>query len=412
MPIPLDRRTRSDADTRLFSSAEFFKDEFPKLAVRHGGLVARAAIALQARPLTLRIEGETWSILPGKSDVALFADATDNALVVELSQQQFSDLAQNLVSFNGLLTARELQCKEENRLQLSIWDSLWLTLLDGWPTVDVDIQFLDRKSAPLNLQQIFTPADDPADIAHFLREVGFLHLRGWLDPADMNTISADMDRAMPSYKEGDGKSWWATLSDGSRYCVRQQEFVEHSPTTARILSSEIWEKLRATIAVNDPVAKQVVAGRVIEALIKPIGVIAGPSDLSFHRDCHLGRHQYECSHFSVGISLTSSSKENGLLQVIAGSHRVAMPVEIAKTQPYLQVIDLETQPGDLTVHLSCTLHASTPPQITERRVMYTPFVLEGTHKPHGKELGELRERVPDLLRQEYVETRGAKKLSV
>ena len=45
---------------------------------------------------------------------------------------------------------------------------------------------------------------------------GFLHLRGWLDPADMATIADDIDRAVPTYSKGDGRSWWATTNDGCR----------------------------------------------------------------------------------------------------------------------------------------------------------------------------------------------------
>ena len=36
---------------------------------------------------------------------------------------------------------------------------------------------------------------------------------------------------------------------------------------------------------------------------------------------------------------------------------------------------LPTRTGDITVHLSCTLHQSVPPVERERRVMYTGFRL-------------------------------------
>ena len=32
----------------------------------------------------------------------------------------------------------------------------------------------------------------------------------------------------------------------------------------------------------------------IEALVKPIGVVEGISDVPWHKDCSLGRHCYEC----------------------------------------------------------------------------------------------------------------------
>jgi hypothetical protein len=41
----------------------------------------------------------------------------------------------------------------------------------------------------------------------------------------------------------------------------------------------------------------------------------------------------------------------------------------------LPVVPLPTHTGDVTVHLSCTLHQSVPPVERERRVMYTGFRL-------------------------------------
>ena len=98
--------------------------------------------------------------------------------------------------------------------------------------------------------------------------------------------------------------------------------------------------------------------------------------------------------------MRTSSEENGLLCVIVGSHRVLMPVEIAKSRPYLPVVAISTEPGDVTVHLSCTLHESTAPVTEERRVMYTGFSLpprEADTERGGSALGELRERVYKIV---------------
>lgn len=402
MPIDLDRRTLDDADGRDLTPEEFFAEDFPRLVAANGQLVAAGIQALNARPLTVEVGDSSWTINRAADSIAITDGPPDGALVVTLTAQQFSDWVQNQMSFNGMLVARELRMRGGEMLDVSMWDSLWIGLLDGWPIVDPDLSFVDRHGRPLDLHAGFAPDDDPADIAHFLREAGYLHLRGWLDPADMAAISADMDRVLPEYVEGDGKSWWATLTDGTRICVRLQEFVEHSPITARILSGEVWQRLRQVIAGPDELVQAPVEGRIIEALFKPLGVVSGPSDLTFHRDCHLGRHMYGCSGTTVGIALTPTSEANGSLAVIAGSHRVAVPVEIAKTNPYLPRIALPTEPGDLTVHLSCTLHEATAPKLTERRVMYTGFSLpqRSTASPGVGALSRLRERVTDLLREE------------
>jgi hypothetical protein len=381
----------------------FFRDHFPRLAERNGQLVAEAMVRLNALPLACEVEGESWSIIRDGETIAATRGIAPDAFRLALTAEQFSDCMQNLMSLNGMMTARQLKFADDELRMVSLWDSLILTLLDGWPTVGTDLDFVDRYGRPLDLGQSFSPDADPDDIAHFLREAGYLHLRGWFDPADMAAISADMDRAVGIYHEGDGSSWWAKLGNGERVCVRMQKFEEHSPTADRLLNGERWEKLRRAVAANDPVITPPAKTRLIEALYKPVGVVSGPSDLSFHRDCHLGRHMYECSHITIGMAVTGTSRENGLLQVIAGSHRVALPVEIAKTEPYLPVVEIETEPGDITVHLSCSLHASTPPQLTPRRVMYTAFALAGTARLHGEKLGNLREQVSDIARREQIE---------
>jgi ectoine hydroxylase-related dioxygenase (phytanoyl-CoA dioxygenase family) len=406
VPIPLDRRSRLESECQHLTIDAFFRDLFPRLAERNGQLVAEAMARLKASPLACEVGGESWSIIRDGETIAATRGTTPDAFRLALTAEQFSDCMQNLMSLNGMMTARQLKFADDELRQVSLWDSLILTLLDGWPTVGVDLDFVDRYGRPLDLGQSFFPDADPDDIAHFLREAGYLHLRGWFDPADMAAISADMDHAIGAYHEGDGSSWWAKLASGERVCVRMQQFEKQSPTADRLLNGEMWEKLRRAVAANDPVVTPPAKTRLIEALFKPVGVVSGPSDLTFHRDCHLGRHMYECSHITIGMAVTGTSRENGLLQVIAGSHRVALPVEIAKTEPYLPVVEVETEPGDITVHLSCTLHASTPPKLAPRRVMYTAFALAGTARLHGEKLGNLREQVSDIVRREQMEIKA------
>jgi hypothetical protein len=399
MTMPLDRRTRRNADLRTIEPGEFFAAVLPDLVAENGALVAEAMLALGARPLAVEVGDTAWTFTTDGSTVEVVDGLVAGAFVVTLTPALFSDWVQQQRSFNGMVVSRDLRYRDGTELDVSIWDSLWLTLLEGWPAVG-EVDFVDRHGAPLDLHRGFTPDDDPADVAHFLREAGFLHLRGWLDPDDMAIVADDIDRALPSYVDGDGKSWWANLADGSHVCVRMQDFLEHSPTTEKFLRSDRWDQIGRTCGGGEALVRQPVEGRCIEALIKPLDVVTGPSDVSFHRDCHLGRHAYGCSGLTVGVAVSPTSEENGYLRV-AGSHRVAIPVEIARTAPYLPVIGLPTQPGDLTVHLSCTLHESLPPKIAPRKVMYgCGFSL--APRPDdapaaNAHLSELRENVYKLL---------------
>jgi hypothetical protein len=370
----LDRRTRCNADLRSIDAASFFEGEFAELAGRHGSLVADAFERLDAPPLGIVVDGRGWTVTVTDGRLLVEERLIDGAPTITLTAEQFSDWAQDHRSLNAFHVGMELPLRNAGELEVSLWDCLWRCLLDGWPVVG-DLAFVDRSGAPLDLTRVFTPADDEADIAHQLREAGFLHLRGWIDDADIQRVSQEIDDARAAYAEGDGRSWWAELEDGERVVVRMQRFVEHSPTSREILASDRWVQLIDALAGDDDLHQGRPGDAVTEALVKPVGVAAGISDLTFHRDCHFGRHAYGCSGVDVGITVTPSGPANGRLGVVAGSHRLAIPVEIAKTKPYLPVIGVATEAGDCTVHLSCTLHESTAPRTATRKVMYTPYKL-------------------------------------
>jgi len=371
----LDRRTRRESDVHHVTVDELLDTVLPPVLERNGAMVAAAIAQLDAPPLAVEVGDRSWSIVPDHGTVVVRDGVADGALVVTLDEDQLSDWAQLKRSFGGMAVMLRLAQRGGTDQDVSVWDSLWLTLHEGWPTVDPDLTFVDRHGEPLDLGRTFTPDDDPADVAHFLREAGYLHLRGWVDPEDMARIADEIDRAAPTYTEGDGRSWWAEMEDGSRRVVRLLQFLPHSPTTAAVFAGERWEQLRQTLGGDDELVLGRPGDQVIEALIKPPGVVRGISDVNFHRDCHLGGHPYGCSGVDVGWAVTGSDESTGRLQVVAGSHRVAIPTVVAMTEPYLPVVSVWTEPGDLTVHLSCTLHESTPPKTAERKVMYSPFKL-------------------------------------
>jgi hypothetical protein len=234
------------------------------------------------------------------------------------------------------------------------------------------VTFCGRDGAPLDLGRVFTPDDDDADLAHFLGEAGFLLLRGWFDAEAMGEISADMDRALPTYVRDDGRSWWARTADGADRCVRMQHFHEHSERVDELLSSERFARIGRLLEGNYLPRTE---GNRIEALVKPIGVVEGISDVPWHKDCSLGMHSYRCCGLTTGISVTGADARSGQLRVVAGSHRCLVQPAFVRSGSDLPIVDLPTRTGDVTVHCSCTLHMAQPPVDRERRVMYTGFGL-------------------------------------
>lgn len=281
------------------------------------------------------------------------------------------------------------------------WWVVLRSLVDGRPVYTAgSVDFVDRSGAPLDLRRSFTTGDDPADAAQFLAQAGFLHLSGVYSEEEMAQISADMDVAFASYRPDDGRSWWARTAGGEHRPVRLEWFQEHSPATAALLSDDRFLRI-ARLTHDGHVART--EGNLIEALVKPIGVVEGISDLPWHKDCALGRHSYECCGLTVGISVTGADEYSGQLAVVAGSHRALVQPAFVRRSWQLPQIDLPTRTGDVTVHCSCTLHMSHPPVESERRVMYTGFSLPpraaGAARKSIGSLGRIREQAHKVVSQ-------------
>jgi hypothetical protein len=264
------------------------------------------------------------------------------------------------------------------------------------------VDFKDRDGTALDLQRSFRPDDDPADMSHFLAEAGFLHLTNLFTVGEMGEVSADIDAALPQYTPDDGQSWWATTSTGEQRAVRLQWFHERSPVTAALLEDD---RLLGLARLTSDGHRHRSEGNTIEALVKPIGVVQGISDLPWHKDCSLGRHSYRCCSLTVGISVTGADEGSGQLGVVAGSHRALVQPAFFRRSWGLPEVPLPTGVGDVTVHCSCTLHKSHPPVERERRVMYTDFTLPSPGDDEvvtagGREIARVRERAYKVVSQE------------
>jgi hypothetical protein len=247
--------------------------------------------------------------------------------------------------------------------------------VDGTPIYTPgSIALDDRDGRPLDLHRAFRAGDDPDEMRHFLQTAGFLHIEQLFDEDEMNAISADMDRAAPTYTEGDGRSWWARTADGGARIVRMQGFDRESDGARAVTEDSRFLDLASIPGSGHRFGTKRANNR-IEALFKPIGVTEGISDIPWHKDCGIGRHSYECCGLTVGISVTGADAVSGQLWVIAGSHRALVWSGIRQPDLDLPEIPLPTRTGDVTLHLSCTMHMAQPPVERERRVMYSGFGL-------------------------------------
>lgn len=369
--MSIDLRTRVDGPTREPDPDALLDLDLPVALEAQADRLARTREP--RRPLVLAVDGRVRTLawrdgLPRSEAGDTAGDG--RAVRLALSAQQLDDLALDLITPIGLFTSGTLDLAEGDVTHVLDWWLVLRTALDGLDPFDpaaIDL--------PDDLGRSFTLDDDPAELRSFLEQAGFLHLRGVYDPAEMAAIAADMDAAVGHYPRGDDRSWWVDLADGSERLVRMKSFQDRSPATASLLEDPRHLAIAALPGCGHAQA-WTGGGNAIEALFKPIGVAKGISDVPWHKDCSLGRHSYECCRLTVGISVTGAGPTSGQLRVVPGSHRAHIwPSLLDVSTLGLPELPLATETGDVTVHLSCTLHMAQPPTTAERRVLYTGFAL-------------------------------------
>jgi Phytanoyl-CoA dioxygenase (PhyH) len=374
--VGVDVRTRVDGPRAELDPARFFDDELPARLDENAPAIVPSLTFIRPRPMVVEVGADSWTLSADDRRIVIERGArTDATAHVRLSPEQLADLADDQQTFMSLWASGALEQRAGNVGHLLDW---WLVLraaLDGTPIYTPgSLSFDDRDGRPLDLTRAFRPDDDRDEMRHFLETAGFLHIEGLFDSSEMRAISADMDRAAPSYTEGDGRSWWARTADGETRLVRMQGF-DHESDGARALTGDNRFLALASIAGAGHRFGAKRANNRIEALFKPIGVTEGISDIPWHKDCGIGRHSYECSGLTVGISVTGADATSGQLWVLAGSHRALVWSGIRQPELDLPEVALPTRTGDVTLHLSCTMHMAQPPVERERRVMYSGFGL-------------------------------------
>jgi predicted 2-oxoglutarate/Fe(II)-dependent dioxygenase YbiX len=374
--MSVDERTRVDGEVDAVDPAACFAEVLPAAFERHQALLAAAVAEYSPRPLTIDVDGDAWTLAVDGGVVRVHSGRADDAnAVLRTTRAQLEDLVNDQVTVVGMQTNGSLDQPVGRFDALLDWWLLLRGALDGRaPHTRGAIDLVDAAGAPLALDRSFA-VDAPLDeMRVFLQRAGYLHITGVFDEGEMAAVSRDMDAAAPIYSRGDGRSWWAKNRAGDDLLVRMQYFDQVSPAVERLVGDDRLQRL-ADLTGDHHVYGGMKDNR-IEALFKPFDVVEGISDLPWHKDCALGRHSYDCSSMTVGISVSGADAKSGQLRVVAGSHRALMwPSLQEQNASDLPIVPLPTRTGDITVHLSCTLHQSVPPVERERRVMYTGFRL-------------------------------------
>jgi hypothetical protein len=374
--MTVDLRTRIDGPRPDFDPDRFFVDELPARLDEHAGAIVPALAFVRPRPVTVEVEGDAWTLTGDDERIVITRGARADATAhVRLARAQLADLADDQQTFMSLWAGGALDQPAGNVGHLLDWWLVVRAALDGTAIYTPgSIRLDDRDGRPLDLTRAFRPDDDRDEMRHFLETAGYLRIVGLFDEAEMGAISAQMDRAAPRYTEGDGRSWWARTAGADTRLVRMQGFDRESDGARELVEDSRFGDLASIAGAGHQFGTKRANNR-IEALFKPIGVTEGISDIPWHKDCGIGRHSYDCCGLTVGISVTGADAVSGQLWVLAGSHRALVWSGIRQPDLDLPEVPLPTRTGDVTMHLSCTMHMAQPPVERERRVMYSGFGL-------------------------------------
>ncbi len=368
--MSIDVRTRLAKDVRALETDEMFDALLPHAIAVHGDLAGRGVAYQELPPLGFQVGGDGVTLRESAGTLVIDRGVDDAGVVATLAADALSDLVQDAQSTMGLAMTSRVQITAGTITDWIGWEAPLRALLDGRRVHEAgDITFTDLDGSVLDLDLTFTIADDPEEMTNFLEQAGFLHLRGVFDEREMATIGDDIDEWIAKATPDDGESWWAQNDRGEDQAVRVLFFSEKSAALRDAVDDERYQWIGDLTGDGH----QHKGGG--EGLVKPLGIVRGLSDLPWHKDCGQGRHSYQCSGLTCGISVTGADRRSGALGVIAGSHRANTMATARDPKLDLPAKLLETATGDVTVHCSDTLHRAYPPVERPRKVVYSGFGL-------------------------------------
>jgi len=305
----------------------------------------------------------------------IVVDASDDAsTVLELQGSAWSDFVHELATGAGLLYAGRVRFARGTAADLERWEPALRALYNRRPILDPRaVELRDGRGAALDLSRTFTLADPPGDLGQFLGQAGFLHVRGVFTLGEVEALRRVVERHQAAARPGDGTSWWAQRRDGAEVLCRLIYLGLRAPEVAALSDDP---RLRGLGALgNEPLVPALDRCDGHSVVLKNPDVVAGLSDLPWHRDCGLGGHPVTCPVINMGIQLDAATAASGRLLFVPGSahgsvHRSAL------ARPDVPVVAVDTEPGDVTVHYGDVLHAAPPPlgPGPGRRALYLTFM--------------------------------------
>jgi ectoine hydroxylase-related dioxygenase (phytanoyl-CoA dioxygenase family) len=196
-------------------------------------------------------------------------------------------------------------------------------------------------------------------MAHYLREAGYLLVKGVFSADELEDFGRAVSRLRAETRPGDQRSWWCRSASGDEILCRILE-ANREPELAGLPADP---RILSLVALADE--KLVSKGRGgyggVSVLFKNPDVAEGLSDLPWHRDCGMGGHASMCPTLVGSVFLRANTPEGGALRFLPGSWKTSYRFADAEDAGAEQGVVVPAEPGDLTLHYGDGWHAAPPP---------------------------------------------------
>jgi hypothetical protein len=278
--------------------------------------------------------------------------------VIELDQESWQGLVHEVEAPAGLLYAGRVRCLRGRAVDLMAWEPGLRALYNGRARYEPDrVDLRDRRGAPLDADRTFGPADDPEEMAHFLRTAGYLFVRGVFRDEEIGSFRSEAEALRGEARKGDHLSWWGKNAGGDEVLCR----VTRAATKPHLATLPGDARL---VALKDLAGEDLVhrkdEGDGVTIIYKNPDMVEGLGDIPWHRDCGMGGHAVMCPTLIASVYLTAATRETGELRMLPGSRETSFNAHVARAAS-LAGASFRARPGDVSLHYSDTIHAAPPP---------------------------------------------------
>ena len=354
--------SRVPADSPQLEFDCFHEEVLPSRLALGNGALARD-LAARLGPLGWQLpDGRGVTYVANEKGIAVYPGDRDATTLVGFDHDCWLSLVQDLETGPGLLYSRRGRVLRGDAMVFLAWESAWRAMYHGRPIFDpADEAALGLRNfdgGALDLERRFTLDSDLGEMAHFMKEAGFVVIRDVFSSDEIGAFWQASEELKDKAREADQKSWWGKRADGERVLTRvldgslHEAFkgLEDEPRLSRLVNR-----------VEPQLVPALDGGDFVSVLYKNPDMLEGLSDLPWHRDCGMGGHAIMCPTINVSIFLSEANEATGPLKVLPGSHRGSVPAIDATHEKAPAGRFLDAMPGDVSFHYGDVMHAAPPP---------------------------------------------------